>query len=97
MFDYGLKIYDENLNEIENFFNFNHGKAMFPNDIIFSNGFYWIADNESGIIKFNSWKSVGTFARQILKANENTDYYVIMNPSQFLTPVVRILTNKKLY
>jgi hypothetical protein len=58
MFDYGLKIYDENLNEIENFFNFNHGKAMFPNDIIFSNGFYWIADNESGIIKFkDNWNN----------------------------------------
>ena len=48
------------------------------------------------VIKFNSWKSLMTFARQIFKANRKTDYYVIMNPSQFLTPVVRVLTFKKI-
>ena len=48
------------------------------------------------VIKFKSWKSLITFVRQILKANRKTDYYVIMNPSQFLTPVVRVLTFKKI-
>ena len=48
------------------------------------------------VIKFNSWESLISFARQILKANKKTDYYVIMNPSQFLTPVVRFLTFKKI-
>ncbi len=48
------------------------------------------------VIKFNSWKSLITFARQIFKANRKTDYYVIMNPSQFLTPIVRVLTFKKI-
>ena len=46
------------------------------------------------VIKFNSWKSLITFARQILKANRKTDYYIILNPSQFLTPIVRMLTFK---
>ena len=50
----------------------------------------------SGIIKFNSWKSVGTFAWQILKENRKTDYFIVMNPSQFLTPIVRIFTFKKI-
>jgi len=53
-------------------------------------------DLVAGVIKFNSWKSLFIFASQILKANKKTDYYIIMNPSQFLTPVVRILTNKKI-
>ena len=48
------------------------------------------------VIKFNSWKSLIIFVRQILKANRKTDYYVIMNPSQFLTPIVRVLTFKKI-
>ena len=48
------------------------------------------------VIKFNSWESLISFARQILKANKKTDYYVIMNPSQFLTPIVRFLTFKKI-
>ena len=50
----------------------------------------------SGIIKFNSWKSLLSFAKEIIKANSCTDYYVIMNPSQFLTPVVKFLTTKKI-
>jgi hypothetical protein len=50
----------------------------------------------SEVIKFNSWKSLITFARQIFKANGKTDYYIIMNPSQFLTPIVRALTFKKI-
>ena len=48
------------------------------------------------VIKFNSWESLISFARQILKANKKTDYYVIMNPSQFLTPIVRFLTFKEI-
>ena len=48
------------------------------------------------VIKFNSWKSLMTFAWQIFKANRKTDYYVIMNPSQFLTPILRVLTFKKI-
>ena len=48
------------------------------------------------VIKFNSWESLISFARQILKANKKTDYYVIMNPSQFLTPIVRFLTLKEI-
>ena len=48
------------------------------------------------VIKFNSWKSLMTFARQIFKANRKTDYYIIMNPSQFLTPILRVLTFKKI-
>lgn len=48
------------------------------------------------VIKFNSWKYLMTFARQIFKANRKTDYYVIMNPSQFLTPILRVLTFKKI-
>ena len=50
----------------------------------------------SGIIQFNSWKSLLSFAQEIIKANNSTDYYVIMNPSQFLTPVVKFLTTKKI-
>ena len=53
-------------------------------------------DLVTGVIKFSSWKFLSVFASQILKANKKTDYYVIMNPSQFLTPVVRVLTNKKI-
>jgi len=48
----------------------------------------------SGVIKFDSWRSVGTFASQILIENRKTDYYIVMNPSQFLTPIVRFLTLK---
>jgi glycosyltransferase involved in cell wall biosynthesis len=50
----------------------------------------------SEVIKFNSWKSLIKFALQIFKANGKTDYYIIMNPSQFLTPIVRLLTFKKI-
>jgi len=50
----------------------------------------------SGIIKFDSWKLLLSFVYNIFKANKNTDYYVIMNPSQFLTPAVRLLTSKKI-
>ena len=48
------------------------------------------------VIKFKSWKTLIFFAEQILKANKRTDYYIIMNPSQFLTPIVRFLTFKKI-
>jgi glycosyltransferase involved in cell wall biosynthesis len=50
----------------------------------------------SGIIKFDSWRAVSRFALQILKENRKTDYYIVMNPSQFLTPIVRLLTLKQI-
>jgi glycosyltransferase involved in cell wall biosynthesis len=50
----------------------------------------------SGIIKFDSWKAVSTFALQILRENKKTDYYIVMNPSQFLTPMIRFLTLKQI-
>lgn len=50
----------------------------------------------SGIIKFDSWKAIGTFALQILRKNRKTDYYIVMNPSQFLTPIIRFLTLKQI-
>jgi glycosyltransferase involved in cell wall biosynthesis len=50
----------------------------------------------SGVIKFDSWKTVSRFALQILKENRKTDYYIVMNPSQFLTPIIRLLTLKQI-
>jgi len=49
-----------------------------------------------GFIKLNSWKSIASFALKILQANKNTDYFVIMVPSQSLTLIVRLLTSKKI-
>jgi hypothetical protein len=50
----------------------------------------------SEVIKFDSWRLLLPFAFNIFKANKHTDYYVIMNPSQFLTPIVRFLTSKRI-
>jgi hypothetical protein len=50
----------------------------------------------SGFIKLNSWKSIASFAINVLQANKNTDYFVIMVPSQSLTLIVRLLTSKKI-
>jgi hypothetical protein len=50
----------------------------------------------SEVIKFDSWRLLLSFVFNIFKANKHTDYYVIMNPSQFLTPIVRFLTFKRI-
>ena len=57
--DYGIRILKEDFTEIENFFRYNNGKALFPNDLIKTNGYYWIADEESGLIQWeNNWNNI---------------------------------------
>ena len=56
--DYGIRILKDDFTEIENFFRYNNGKALFPNDLIKANGYYWIADEESGLIQWeNNWNN----------------------------------------
>lgn len=56
--DYGIRVLKDDFTEIENFFRYTNGKALFPNDLIAANGYYWIADEESGLIQWeNNWNN----------------------------------------
>lgn len=56
--DYGIKILNEYFTEVDGVFRYNTGDSPLPNDMISVNGYYWIADNEYGLVKLkDNWNN----------------------------------------
>lgn len=56
--DFNISIYDFDLNIIETIYAYDGVMGLEPNDVYYSNNFYWVADNKKGFRKvYNSWQS----------------------------------------
>ena len=56
--NYNITIYDFDLNIIQTIYAYNGISGLEPNDVQFSDNFYWIADDKKGFRKaYNSWSS----------------------------------------
>ena len=47
-------IYDQNLDTLDLLYAYNGSSGISPNDIIYGNGYYWIADDLKGFVRFKN-------------------------------------------
>ena len=49
-----VTIYNQDLDTLDLLYAYNGSSGIFPNDIIYGNGYYWIADDSKGFVKFKN-------------------------------------------
>ena len=76
---YNITIYDIDLNIIQTIYAYNGVSGLEPNDVYFSDNFYWVADDKKGFRRvYNSWSSQvivdqGPYTNEVFHLNFGND------------------------